>query len=105
MAITSACGVDSPDLKHRILKSVFGFDAFRPGQETVLDALLTGRHVLTVMPTGSGKSLCFQVPALMLGGLTIVVSPLIALIQDQVAALRLAGVAAEAIHSGQSREV
>jgi ATP-dependent DNA helicase RecQ len=95
---------DSLDPKHRILKSVFGFDAFRPGQETVIDALLEGRHVLTVMPTGSGKSLCFQVPALILGGLTIVVSPLIALIQDQVAALRLAGVAAETIHSGQSRE-
>ncbi|HWE06019.1 MAG TPA: DEAD/DEAH box helicase [Rhizomicrobium sp.] len=65
MTIASACGVDSPDPKHRILKSVFGFDVFRPGQETVIDALLEGRHVLTVMPTGSGKSLCFQVPALL----------------------------------------
>src|ERR1700730_18135597 len=100
--MASAYGMESPDPKHRILKSVFGFDAFRPGQETVIDALLEGRHVLTVMPTGSGKSLCFQVPALMLGGLTIVVSPLIALIQDQIAALGLAGVAAETINSGQS---
>src|SRR5580704_15470581 len=96
--------LESPDAKHRILKSVFGFDAFRPGQETVIDALLEGRHVLTVMPTGSGKSLCFQVPALILGGLTIAVSPLIALIQDQVAALRLAGVDAGTINSGQSDE-
>ena len=99
---TIETNVESPDPRHRILKSVFGFDAFRPGQETVIDALLEGRHVLTVMPTGSGKSLCFQVPALILGGLTIVVSPLIALIQDQVAALRLAGVSAETINSGQS---
>ena len=90
--------------KHQILKSVFGFDDFRPGQERVVDALLAGRNVLTVMPTGSGKSLCFQIPALVLGGLTIVVSPLIALMQDQVQALRLAGVAADAINSGQDRD-
>ncbi len=91
------------DPKRKILKSVFGFDDFRPGQERVVDALLAGRNVLTVMPTGSGKSLCFQVPALVLGGLTIVVSPLIALMQDQVQALRLAGVAADAINSSQDR--
>jgi len=96
--------MNGPDLKHRILKSVFGFDAFRAGQESAIDALLAGRNVLAVMPTGSGKSLCFQVPALVLGGLTLVVSPLLALMQDQVAALRLAGVAAETINSGQSRE-
>ena len=59
----------------RILQDVFGFDAFRPGQEAAIGALLAGRHVLTVMPTGSGKSLCFQVPALVLDGLTVVVSP------------------------------
>ena len=64
-----------------------------------MEALLAGRHVLTVMPTGAGKSLCYQVPALVLGGLTIVVSPLVALMQDQVAALRLAGVAADTINS------
>src|SRR5690606_6060694 len=63
-----------------------------------------GRDVLTVMPTGSGKSLCFQVPALLRDGLCVVVSPLVALMRDQVAALRLAGVAAEAINSGRSRE-
>jgi len=94
--------MDNP--KQHILKSVFGFDAFRPGQEAAIGCLLAGRHVLAVMPTGSGKSLCFQVPALLLGGLTIVVSPLIALIQDQVSALRLAGVAAETINSAQSRD-
>ena len=88
--------------KHDVLKSVFGFDAFRPGQEAVIDLLLAGRNVLAVMPTGSGKSLCFQIPALVCGGLTVVVSPLVALMNDQVAALRLAGVAAEMINSAQS---
>ncbi len=87
----------------RVLKEIFGFDGFRPGQEAAIEALLAGRHVLTVMPTGSGKSLCFQVPALALGGLTVVVSPLVALMQDQVAALRLAGVAADTINSGNAR--
>ena len=68
-----------------------------------MDALLAGRNVLTVMPTGSGKSLCYQVPALVLGGLTLVVSPLVALMQDQVSALRLAGVAADTINSSKER--
>jgi ATP-dependent DNA helicase RecQ len=90
--------------KHAVLKDVFGFDAFRPGQEAVIDTLIAGRNVLAVMPTGSGKSLCYQVPALVLGGLTIVVSPLVALMQDQVAALRLAGVAAETINSARTRD-
>ena len=92
------------DPKRTVLKDVFGFDAFRLGQEQVIDELLAGRHVLTVMPTGSGKSLCFQVPALVLGGLTLVVSPLVALMQDQVAALRLAGVAADSINSSRMRD-
>jgi ATP-dependent DNA helicase RecQ len=90
--------------KRRVLKEVFGFEHFRPGQEAAMDALLAGRNVLTVMPTGSGKSLCFQVPALIRGGLTVVVSPLVALMRDQVEALRLAGVAADAINSARSRE-
>ena len=101
-AVLIGCGM--PDSKHEILKRVFGFDAFRPGQERAIDALLEGRDVLTVMPTGSGKSLCYQVPALVMGGVAIVVSPLVALMRDQVAALRLAGVAADAINSSQSRE-
>ena len=92
-----------PDPKRAVLRSTFGFPDFRPGQETVIDTLLAGQHVLTVMPTGSGKSLCYQVPALVTGGLTIVVSPLVALMQDQVAALKLAGVAAETINSSRSR--
>ncbi len=90
--------------KHAVLKEVFGFDGFRPGQEGIVDCLLDGRHVLAVMPTGAGKSLTYQVPALCKGGLTIVVSPLVALMQDQVAALKLAGVAAETINSAASRE-
>ena len=89
--------------KYRVLKDVFGFESFRPGQERVVDALLAGRDVLVVMPTGAGKSVCFQVPALVRGGLTVVVSPLVALMRDQVAALKAAGAAAEAINSGNSR--
>ena len=88
----------------RVLAEVFGFEAFRPGQEAVIEALLAGRNALAVMPTGSGKSLCFQVPALVMDALTVVVSPLVALMRDQVAALRLAGVAADGIHSGNDRE-
>ncbi len=89
--------------KYRILKDTFGFDEFRPGQEPIVDALLKGESILAVMPTGAGKSLCFQIPAMVLNGLTIVVSPLVALMQDQVAALRLAGVAAETINSSKDR--
>jgi ATP-dependent DNA helicase RecQ len=90
--------------KQRVLRDVFGYDSFRPGQEAIVDSLLAGRNVLAVMPTGSGKSLCFQIPALVKDALTIVVSPLVALMQDQVAALKLAGVEAETINSSVSRE-
>jgi ATP-dependent DNA helicase RecQ len=90
--------------KQQILRDVFGYDSFRPGQEAIVDSLLAGRNVLAVMPTGSGKSLCFQVPALVKEALTIVVSPLVALMQDQVTALKLAGVPAETINSAASRE-
>jgi ATP-dependent DNA helicase RecQ len=90
--------------KARVLRETFGFDSFRPGQEKIVDSLVAGRHVLAVMPTGSGKSICYQVPALVKQGLSIVVSPLVALMQDQVAALKLAGVAAETINSAASRE-
>ena len=88
---------------HAVLRDVFGHESFRPGQAEVIEAVLDNRHVLAVMPTGAGKSLCFQVPALVRGGLTVVVSPLVALMQDQVAALRLCGVAAESINSGRRR--
>ena len=87
----------------RVLGSVFGFEAYRPGQEAVIEALLAGRNLLAVMPTGSGKSLCFQVPALVREGLTVVVSPLVALMQDQVTELKLAGVAADSINSASGR--
>ncbi|MBC8037580.1 MAG: DNA helicase RecQ [Rhizobiales bacterium] len=91
-------------VKHEVLRATFGYEHFRPGQEAIVDSLLAGRNVLAVMPTGSGKSLCYQVPALVKGGLAIVVSPLVALMQDQVAALKLAGVTAETINSSASRE-
>ena len=86
-----------------VLGNVFGFEAFRPGQEAVIEALLAGRNVLAVMPTGSGKSLCFQVPALVREGLTVVVSPLVALMQDQVTELKISGVAADSINSARER--
>ncbi|MEO0999267.1 MAG: DNA helicase RecQ [Pseudomonadota bacterium] len=82
-----------------LLKSVFGFDDFRPGQAEIVEAILAGRDVLAIMPTGGGKSLCYQLPALVREGLTVVVSPLIALMRDQVAALRAAGVEAGALTS------
>ncbi|MER8591281.1 DNA helicase RecQ [Mesorhizobium sp. M1182] len=99
-----AASIPTEDSKRRVLRDVFGFDDFRLGQAAVMEALLAGHHVLAVMPTGAGKSLCYQVPALVLGGLTIVVSPLVALMQDQVAALRLAGVAADTINSSLDRD-
>jgi len=86
------------------LKSVFGFDAFRPGQEGIIARLMAGENVLAVMPTGAGKSLCYQVPALLFDGLTIVISPLVALMDNQVSGLRANGVDAACIHSGQSRD-
>jgi len=82
-----------------LLKSVFGFDSFRPGQEEVVAAILAGRDVLAIMPTGGGKSLCYQLPTLRREGLAVVISPLIALMRDQVAALREAGVEAGALTS------
>jgi ATP-dependent DNA helicase RecQ len=88
----------------RVLAQSFGYEAFRPGQDRVIAALLEGRDVLAVMPTGSGKSLCYQVPALIRDGVAIVVSPLVALMKDQVAALRLNGIAAETINSSLSRD-
>ncbi len=85
--------------KNQILKEYFGYDKFRPGQEKIVDAILCGLDVLCVMPTGAGKSICYQVPALMLEGITIVVSPLIALMKDQVAALVQNGIPAAYINS------
>ncbi|MFA5495900.1 MAG: DNA helicase RecQ [Porticoccaceae bacterium] len=87
-----------------ILQSVFGYPAFRPPQEQVIATLLAGGDALVLMPTGGGKSLCYQVPAIALPGTGVVVSPLIALMQDQVAALRQAGVAAAYLNSSQTAE-
>ncbi|MDB9840873.1 RecQ family ATP-dependent DNA helicase, partial [Planktomarina temperata] len=87
-----------------LLRDVFGFDAFRPGQEEIVRAVTEGQNVLAIMPTGGGKSLCFQLPALMRDGVTVVISPLIALMRDQVRALQAAGVGAGALTSGNTPE-
>lgn len=87
-----------------VLHDIFGFADFRPGQERIIGCLAGGEHVLAVMPTGGGKSLCYQIPAILSGGLTVVISPLVALMDDQVAALRAIGVEAVSIHSGMHRE-
>lgn len=95
---------DSLSTAHGLLHSVFGFNAFRPGQEEIVRAVLDGENVLAVMPTGSGKSLCYQLPAIARPGLTVVVSPLIALMRDQVGALAAAGVAAGSLNSSNEPE-
>src|SRR5512141_751098 len=87
---------------HEDLARHFGHSAFRPGQEELVRSVLAGRDVLAVMPTGSGKSLGYQLPALLLPGLTLVVSPLVALMKDQVDELRRKGIPAAAIHSLQT---
>jgi len=87
-----------------LLRDVFGFDDFRPGQEEIVEAVARGENTLAIMPTGGGKSLCFQLPALMQDGVTVVISPLIALMRDQVRALQASGVAAGALTSGNSPE-
>ena len=85
--------------KNELLYRIFGYETFRPGQEKLIDAVLSGQDVFGIMPTGGGKSICYQIPALMLPGITLVISPLISLMQDQVAALKAAGVPAAYINS------
>ena len=90
--------------KLNILKSVFGYNTFRPLQEACIDAVLNKQDTVLIMPTGGGKSICYQIPALMQEGLTVVVSPLISLMQDQVAQLKALGVEAELLNSSLDRE-
>ena len=82
-----------------VLKKYFGYETFREGQEMLISSILEGRDVLGIMPTGAGKSLCYQIPALMLSGITLVISPLISLMKDQVRALNDAGIHAAYINS------
>lgn len=92
------------ELLHAKLKENFGFEKFRPNQETIITTVLTGNDALAIMPTGGGKSICFQLPALVLPGITIVISPLIALMKDQVDSLKSNGISACYINSSQSSE-
>ncbi|MDO5417977.1 MAG: DNA helicase RecQ [Lachnospiraceae bacterium] len=85
--------------QYEILKQYFGYDTFREGQDTLIKSILEGRDVLGIMPTGAGKSLCYQIPALMLDGITLVISPLISLMKDQVSSLNQAGILAAFINS------
>ena len=94
----------APERTLDLLARVFGFSAFRPGQAEIVEAVTQGRDVLAIMPTGGGKSLCYQLPALARDGLTVVISPLIALMRDQVRALQEAGVAAGALTSGNTAD-
>ena len=89
------------DLKHRLLWETFGYTEFRPGQLKLIDAMLAGRDVLGVMPTGAGKSICYQMAGMLLRGVTLVISPLISLMQDQVTALQRAGISACFINSSR----
>lgn len=99
------CLKESPvQTQEQILKKYFGYAEFRSGQKQVIEQLAVGRPVLAVMPTGAGKSLCYQIPALMLDGLTLVVSPLIALMKDQVRSLQERGIAAAYLSSGMSKQ-
>ena len=88
-----------------LLKKYYGYSSFRPGQKEIVENVVAGRDTLVLMPTGGGKSICYQIPALLLPGCAIVVSPLIALMNDQVQALRANGIAAAAIHSNQDESI
>jgi ATP-dependent DNA helicase RecQ len=91
-------------LAEQVLRDTFGYQQFRPGQQTIINAIIGGQDCLVVMPTGGGKSLCYQIPALVMDGLTLVVSPLISLMKDQVDQLLAYGVSAACYNSTQTRE-
>ena len=98
------CNNDKYHTPEQALKILFGYDSFRAGQKSVIDSILAGRDAFAVMPTGAGKSVCYQIPAVLLPGITLVVSPLISLMQDQVKALNEAGVPAAFINSSLSEK-
>ena len=100
-SLTTTDNMDDPA---DILRTIFGYEQFRPPQDEVIDTLISGRDALVLMPTGGGKSLCYQIPAIARPGVGIIVSPLIALMQDQVAALTQAGVRAAYVNSSLSAE-
>jgi len=104
VSVAQAEVINQVSLARQVLQETFGYQQFRPGQETIIETALEGRDCLVVMPTGGGKSLCYQVPALVLDGLTVVVSPLISLMKDQVDQLLANGVAAACLNSTQTRE-
>src|SRR4051812_49999954 len=88
----------------KTVREVFGFESFREGQQPVVEKLLAGKSVLAIFPTSAGKSLCYQLPALLMDGVTLVISPLIALMKDQVQALRARGIAAARLDSSLSAD-
>ena len=92
------------EILHAKLKENFGFEKFRPNQEEIINCILSGKDTLAIMPTGGGKSICFQLPALVFPGITIVISPLIALMKDQVDSLKANGIDACYINSSQSSD-
>ncbi|HCW48178.1 ATP-dependent DNA helicase RecQ [Mixta calida] len=102
--MSTAAVINQEALAEQVLRDTFGYQQFRPGQQTIIQASLSGRDCLVVMPTGGGKSLCYQIPALLRDGLTLVVSPLISLMKDQVDQLLANGVAAACLNSTQTRE-
>ncbi|CCP01305.1 ATP-dependent DNA helicase RecQ [Erwinia amylovora Ea644] len=102
--MSTAAVINNEALADQVLRDTFGYQQFRPGQQTIIQESLNGRDCLVVMPTGGGKSLCYQIPALVRQGLTLVVSPLISLMKDQVDQLLANGVAAACLNSTQNRE-